>query len=112
MARTKITNYYHPDILSTIKMQNFAEDQKAIDSNKEEQSSEKESKEQANCGLADSIKRGLEYRHILDNLVNQNDSVVDVSARILKKWSKATKTEYQLPQYFPNDNQSEIEIIF
>ena len=112
MVRTKITNYFHPDIWSTIKIQNFAEDQKVIESNKDEQSDEEESKEQANCGVADSIMRSLEYRHILDNLVNQDDSIADASARIQKKWSKTTKAEYQLPLHFPNDNQSEIEIIF
>ena len=112
MAKTKTTNYYHPGIWMTIKIQNLADDIEAIELGQEGEDNHEEEKEHASYGLADSIKHSLEYTNILEDMITQDDFVAQASSRILNEWSKGTKSKQDPPQQSYNDSQNEIEIIF
>ena len=96
----------------TIKIQNLADDIETIELGQEGEDNHEEEKEHASYGLADSIKRSLEYTNILEDMITQDDFVAQASSRILNEWSKGTKSKQNPPQQSYNDNQNEIEIIF
>ena len=81
-----------------------------MESYKEEQDAGRRQEQQLR--IAHSIKRSIEYNRILGSMINQGDSVADVSVRMLKEWPTTPKSVYQPTQHFNNDNQSEIEVIF
>ena len=91
MVGTKIMNYYHTDICPILIVKKSAAEQKDMKADKEGHDEVEEENEQANYGVAESIKRNLKYVKVLAEAVNQGGSITETSARTLKEWSKVAK---------------------